>query len=70
MTVTTFSMNSNSAAPTTAGAVLIPFGRRWSSEWIDVDDTRTMLRVEHPEEDTEVLVGRVLAVAPEVLIVT
>jgi hypothetical protein len=69
MAVTTFSMDSTSSAPTAAGAALIPFARRWSAEWIDVDNTRTLLRVEHPEQDTEMLVGRVLAAAPGVHVV-
>jgi hypothetical protein len=70
MTVTTFSMDPNSASPTTAGSALVPYGRRWSAEWIDVDDAHTLLRVEHPEEDTKMLVDRVLAAAPDIRLVS
>jgi hypothetical protein len=69
MAVTTFSMDSTSAAPTAAGSALIPYGRRWSAKWIDVNAKETLLRVEHPEEDTKALVGRLLAADPGVKLV-
>ena len=70
MTVTTFEMDSDSAAPTMAGAALVPFADRWSASWSDVDDSRTRLRVEHPEEDTKTLVERVLGTAQGVRLVS
>lgn len=70
MTVTTFAMESDSATPTLAGSALIPFSDRWSASWNDVDQSHTLLRVEHPEEDTEALVERVLGVAPEAHLVS
>ena len=69
MAVTTFSMDPRSAAPTCAGAAIIPYGGRWSSEWIDVNESVSLLRVEHPDEDTDVVVGRVMAADPGVRLV-
>jgi hypothetical protein len=69
MTVTTFSMDSTSSAPTAAGAALVPYDRRWSAEWVDVTPREALLRVEHPEEDTKLLVGRLLAADPGVKLV-
>jgi hypothetical protein len=69
MTVTTFSMDASSSAPTAAGAALVPFNRRWSAQWVDITPRETLLRVEHPEEDKQVLIGRLLAADPGVKLV-
>jgi hypothetical protein len=70
MTVTTFEMDSDSPAPILAGSALVPFADRWTATWTDVDDSHTRLRVEHPEEDTQTLVGRVLGTAQGVRLVS